>query len=160
MANQQISNPPTAAYYLTLIGGIIGLLSGIIITIVLLFTIILWPIGVWVIVANALMISYAQRLMAHPSEHSKYGTYILVLSIIGGGNLLALIGGILAMTYNPMPAQPYAQQPYQPYQPYTQQPPTQAQPSQYAGAKYCPQCGNAVGAEAAYCPKCGTKLPT
>jgi membrane protease subunit (stomatin/prohibitin family) len=106
------------------------------------------------------MIGWAKRLMDHPSEHSKYGIYILVFSIIGGGNLLTLIGGILAMTYQPMPAQPYAQQPYQSYQPYTQQPPTQAQPSQYASAKYCPQCGNAVGAEAAFCPKCGTKLPT
>lgn len=157
MANQQISNPPSTAYYLSLIGGILGLLSGVAITFFLLFTIILWPIGVWVIVANALIINYAKRLMAQPSEHSKYGTYILVFSIIGGGNILALIGGILAMTYQPMSAQPYAQQPYQPYQAYTQ---TQAQPTQYAGAKYCPQCGNAVGAEAAYCPKCGTKLPT
>ncbi len=160
MANQQISNPPTAAYYLTLIGGILGLLSGAAITVFLLFTIILWPIGVWVIVANALMISYAKRLMAQPSEHSKYGTYILVLSILSGGNLICLIGGILALAYQPMPAQPYAQQPYQPYQPYTQPPTTQPTPTQYAGTKYCPQCGNAVGAEAAYCPKCGTKLPT
>ena len=108
MANQQLSNPPTAAYCLSLIGGILGVLSGVAITFFLLFTIVLWPIGVWVIVANALIINYAKRLMDQPREHSKYGTYILILSIIGGGNLLALIGGILAMTYQPMSTQPYA----------------------------------------------------
>ena len=30
MSNQQISNPPTAAYYLALIGGILGLIVGIV----------------------------------------------------------------------------------------------------------------------------------
>jgi hypothetical protein len=160
MANQQISNPPTAAYYLTLIGGILGILYGAVLTMVLLFTIILWPLGVWVIIANALMISYARKLMTQPNEHGKYGVYILVLSIFGGLNVICLIGGILALAHQPT-TQPYSvQQPYQNYQPYTQQPTTQAQASQYASAKYCPQCGNAVGAEAAYCPKCGTKLPT
>lgn len=145
MANQQISNPPTAAYYLTLIGGILGAIVGI-------FTLFI-IVGVWIIIANVLMIIFAQRLMNQPNEYSKYGTYIIVLSILGGLNILCLIGGILALTYRPTLT---AQQPY--YQPYTQ--PTSAQPVQYASSKYCPQCGNAVGAEAQYCPKCGTKMPT
>jgi hypothetical protein len=153
VANQQNSNPPTAAYYLTLIGGILGLLLGAGITVFLFFTIILWPLGVWVLIANALMITYAMRLMNQPNEHSKYGTYILILSILSGVNLLCLIGGILALAYQPTPtaAQPYQPQPYAPY----------TQPAQYAPAttKFCPQCGNPVGGEAQYCPKCGTKIP-
>ena len=80
MANQQVSNPPSAAYYLTLIGGILGIIVGAILTIFL--------IGIWIVIANVLMIVYAQRLMQQPSEHSKYGTYILILSILSGLNLL------------------------------------------------------------------------
>jgi hypothetical protein len=142
MANQQVSNPPSAAYYLTLIGGILGILVGIF----LLFII----IGVWIIIANALMIVYAQRFMAQPAEHSKYGTYIIVLSVLSGLNILCLIGGIFAVTYQPMPTM-VATQPYQTNAPYTQQ-------TGYATTKYCPQCGNAVGGEAQFCPKCGKKL--
>jgi hypothetical protein len=147
MQSQQVTNPPSAAYYLTLIGGILGIIAGIF----LIFAL----VGVWIIVANALMIMYAQRLMAEPKEHSKYGTYILILSILGGINLLCLIGGILAMTYQPLPSI----QPTPPYQHQTYNSP--AQPAQYGPAttKYCPQCGNPVGGEAQYCPKCGTKLP-
>jgi hypothetical protein len=144
MQNQQVSNPPSAAYYITLIGGILGILVGVLLIFVL--------VGIWIIVANALMIMYAQRLMAEPKEHSKYGTYILILSIFGGLNLLCLIGGILALAYQPVPtAQPYQYQPYA----------SPAQPVQYGPAttKFCPQCGNPVGGEAQYCPKCGTKIP-
>ena len=60
-------------------------------------------IGVWIIIANVLMIVYVQRLMAQPKENSRDGTYIIILSIIAGVNLLALIGGIIAVTYNPTP---------------------------------------------------------
>jgi hypothetical protein len=151
MSNQQIVNPPNTAYLLTIIGAIIGLLGSILITIFLSLTIILAPIGIWLIIANALMIHYAKRLMAQPHEHNKYGVYILILSILAGGNLFCLIGGILAITYQPMPST--TAQSYQPYQPYAQQ------SQQYAPAKYCPQCGNAVVADALYCPKCGAKIP-
>jgi hypothetical protein len=157
MANQQISNPPTTAYYLTLIGGILGLLGGLVITIILAFTIFLVPIGIWIIIANVLMIVYAKRLMAEPKEYSKYGLYILLLAIFSGPNIICLIGGILTLVHQPMPTH-VAAQPSQTYAPPTYASPTQA-PAQYASSKYCPQCGNPVGVEAAYCPKCGTKMP-
>ncbi len=144
MANQQVSNPPSAAYYLTLIGGILGVIVGIFLIFIL--------VGVWIIIANVLMIIYAQRILAQPTEHSHYGTYIIILSILSGLNLLCLIGGILAVTYQPMPTLA-ASQPYQTTAPYTQ--PTGYA---YASTKYCPQCGNAVGGEAQFCPKCGKKL--
>jgi hypothetical protein len=150
MSNQPAGNSPSAAYYLTLIGGILGIVSGGILTI----TIILAIIGIWLVVANCLMIVFAQRLMAQPNEHSKYGLYILLLSIFSL-NPICFIGSLIALTYQPTPiatGQPY--QTYAPYQPY-------AQPNQYSPAttKYCPQCGNPVGGEAQYCPKCGTKIP-
>jgi uncharacterized membrane protein YvlD (DUF360 family) len=152
MQNQQVTNPPTAAYYLTLIGGVLELILGAILAV----TLILLIIGVWLIIANCLMITYAQRLMAQSNEHTKYGTYILILSIFSL-NIFCFIGGVLAITYHPNPVA--AAQPYQTYTPYTAPPP--AQPVQYtpASTKFCPQCGNPVGAEAQYCPKCGTKIP-
>jgi hypothetical protein len=147
MNNQQVSNPPSTAYYLTIIGGILGLLLGVVLLIIL--------VGVWLIIANALMIVYAQRLMAQPEEHTKYGGYILVFSILSL-NLITLVGGILALVYDSAPpagAQPYSYSP--PTQPYQPQTPT----TQYATTKYCPQCGNPIGGEALYCPKCGPKFP-
>ena len=60
MANQQVSNPPSAAYYLTLIGGILGVIVGIFLIFIL--------VGVWIIIANVLMIVYAQRIMAATSR--------------------------------------------------------------------------------------------
>ena len=143
MANQQVSNPPSAAYYLTLIGGILGIIFGVI-TVFLL-------VGIWIIVANVLMIVYAQRILAQPAEHSHYGTYIIILSIFSL-NIFCFIGGILAVTHQPMPTVA-ASQPYQTTAPYTQ--PTGYA---YASTKYCPQCGNAVSGEAQFCPKCGKKL--
>ena len=144
MYNQEVK--PSAAYYVTLIGGILGIIAGLFLIIVL--------VGIWIVIANALMIMYAQRLMAQPNEHQKYGTYILVLSILGGLNIICLIGGILALTYQPTPV--VTAQTYQTYA----SPATPTQPIGYASVKYCPQCGNPVGGEAQYCPKCGTKLPT
>jgi len=144
MSNQPADNKPSAAYYLTLIGGILGIIVGFFLLFIL--------IGIWIIIANALMIVFAQRLMSTPEEHQKYGIYILILSIFSGLNILALIGGILALTYQPTPAA----NPYPPIYP-SRQP----QYPQIVGAaitKYCPQCGNPVGGEAQFCPKCGKQL--
>jgi hypothetical protein len=146
MSNQQFTNKPSAAYCLTLIGGILGLIVGFI-TLLAIF-------GIWLIVANIICITYAQKLLEQPNEHHKYGTYILILAIFTL-NPFSFIGAILAITFTPIPDN--ACQPQQPYSPY----PPVSQPTQYAPAttKYCPQCGNPVGGEAQYCPKCGTKLP-
>ena len=138
--DNQVNNRPSAAYYLTLVGGLLGIILGLLLLIVL--------IGVWIIIANIAVIICAQRLMTEPKEHSKYGILILVFSILSF-NIITLIGGILALIYEPEPVKT------QNYQPVTPQPQT----IQYATTKYCPQCGNPIGGEAQYCPKCGTKLP-
>jgi len=142
MYEEQANSKPVAAYYLTLIGGVLGIIVGFF----LLFII----IGVWIIIANVLMIVYAQRLMAQSIEHSRYGTYIIILSILAGVNLLALIGGIIAVTYKPTNIQA-ATQPYQPFAHNTQ-------PVQYQPSSYCPQCGSPVTGAVHFCSHCGKEL--
>jgi hypothetical protein len=81
----------------------------------------------------------------HPGNHTMYGALIVVLAIVswitafGGffiGFLLALIGGILALTYKP--AVPVVwQQPVQ---------------------RVCPKCGRVVDPNVKFCPACGNSL--
>jgi membrane protease YdiL (CAAX protease family) len=170
MANQ-VQNKPTAAYVLSLIGGIIGLIASIFVMFVwgilgwltasayefgFDFTgiFLIWTVfGVWMLVTSVLVIVFARRLNANPMEHSKYGAYILIFSIIGVGGLLGLIGGILALVYKPIPAgatpqYPPQQQYYGPQpQPAAYQPPPQT--------RVCPQCGTQMQANVRFCPNCG-----
>jgi hypothetical protein len=151
MSNQQVTNKPSAAYYLTLIGGILGIIIGCILSLIL--------IGIWIVIANVLCIIFAQRLMNQPNEHSKYGALIIVFAVLGGVNLISLLGGILALTFQPTPVAPTQPYQYQTSTPYTAPPPVQQVQYSVATTKFCPQCGNPVGGEAQYCPKCGTKIP-
>ncbi len=133
MTNQSIPERPTAAYILSLIGGVLGLIIGLI-TLV-------FGIGIWILIASIIVIVSALELNAHPFEHTKWGIIIIVFSIIGLGSLLALIGGILALVYNPR---------------------TVAQQT-LAGniMRICPQCGRVLTEEmknAKYCPYCGKDL--
>ena len=159
----QVLNKPTAAYWLSMIGGILGLLLAIIVTIglgllgFLTFSDaeygfagfyglgLIWVVfGVWMFVTSILIIVFARRLNANPMQHSKYGVYIIILSIIGVGGLLGLIGGILALVYNPQFAGAAPQYAPPPQQQYQQQ-----------MAHNCPQCGNIVQPGLRFCPNCG-----
>lgn len=173
MANQ-VQNKPTAAYIISLIGGIIGLLASIFVMFVwgilayltsssyefgfdfmgsfLIYTI----FGVWMLITSILVIVFARRLNANPMQHSKYGMYIIVLSILGVGGILGLIGGILALVYNPNPAgapAQYAAPP--PQQPYYGPPPQQAAYTPPPQTRVCSQCGTQMQANVRYCPNCG-----
>jgi hypothetical protein len=172
----QVQNKPTAAYIISLLGGIIGLLAS-------LFVMFVWGIlawltvesysygyydfsgiflvytvfGLWMLITSVLIIRYARKLNANPMQASKYGKYIIVLSILGVGGLLGLIGGILALIYKPIPAGAAPQYAPQPSYAPPPQPVSYAPPPQYQQpmAHACPQCGNMVQPNVRFCPSCG-----
>ena len=179
----QVQNKPTAAYVLSLLGGIFGLLISI--GFLALGAIAyaayssavadyygyysyssafgwgwatLLGLGVWMLITAILIIVFAGKLKSNPMEHSKWGALILIFSIIGLGGLLGFIGGILALAYKPIPYQGY-QQPYpQGYQqPYAQ--PAQSYPQQ-AQQQYPQQPQNVQQMPqqqkiTRICPQCG-----
>jgi ribosomal protein L40E len=149
---------PSAAYLLSLIGGIFVLLGGIVTAAIgAIFTAFIGGIGglfgVLGIIWGVLIIVFAFRLNSDPASHSTSGALIIVfslLSFLGGaggfiiGFLLALIGGILGITWNPQTQA-------------TMAPP--APMASMAGMKYCASCGTQMAASATFCPKCGAKQP-
>jgi hypothetical protein len=173
MSQNQVQNKPTAAYILSLLGGIIGLLASLaLIGLGALAYAALgtysgyygdftlgelgwgWTLyigfGAWMLITSILIIVFAGKLKANPLEHSKWGALILIFSIIGVGGLLGFIGGILALVYKPIlvGAQPQYGPPQQQYAPPQQQPVTSV----------CPQCGRIVQANERFCPNCGKQL--
>ncbi len=160
----QVQNQPTAAYWLSMIGGILGVLGALVligfgalvgaVTFGFGFAVI-GGLGIWILICSIVVIVAAQRLKANPLEHSKWGALILVFSIIGGWSILDFIGGILALVYKPIragaPQQQYGPPPQQPYY----GPPQQAP---YAPTRVCPQCGKVVQDNVKFCPNCGKQL--
>ncbi len=104
-------------------------------------------------VCSIIVMVAASKLKANPLEHTKWGAIILVFSIIGGWSILDFIGGILALIYNPIPANAAPTQYAPPQQPYYGPPAQQVayQPQAHA----CPQCGNMVQSGVRFCPNCG-----
>jgi hypothetical protein len=160
----KVQNKPTAAYWLSMIGGILGLLGGLLVivagAVVGAFTfglgfVVIGSIGIWISICSAIVIYAALKLNSEPLQHSKWGAIILVFSIIGGWSILDFIGGLLALVYTPIiggAQQPYGQQQYaQPPQVYTQPPPQQM-------TSACPQCGKIVPDNVQFCPNCGKQL--
>ena len=179
----QVQNKPTAAYVVSLLGGIIGLIGSL--ALIVLGVIAYSALnafdygevglgvggfyigfGAWMLITSILIIIFAGKLKANPMEHSKWGAFILIFSIIGVGGLLGFIGGILAIVYKPILAGAPQQQ-YAPQQPYYGPPPQQAAYQQPAPQQYgqqqpitriCPQCGRVVQENLKFCPNCGKQL--
>lgn len=140
---QQTQNQPTAAYWLSLVGGIIGLLAsiGFIAFGAVLYNSIaqdpfppgsylaspigifnlgwtaLLIYGIWMLITSVLIIIFARKLKANPVEHTKWGILIIIFSIIGVGTIIGLIGGVLALAYKPIIAQAPQSMPQQQYGP-------------------------------------------
>ncbi len=172
MYQNQVQNKPTAAYIVSLLGGILGLLGSIalialgatafsaynsytgyygVYTPFGLGWTLLIGLGAWMLITSILIIIFAHRLNSNPIEHTKWGALIIVFSIIGVGGLLGLIGGILALVYKPILVG--APQQYAP-QPQAYGPPPQQQPM----TRVCPQCGRIVQVNERFCPNCGKQL--
>ncbi len=172
----QVQNKPSAAYWLSMIGGIIGILASIGFFVLGVFAYLAvgalgdygyyydygaigwgftfyFALGVWCIITSTLVIVFAKKLMADPLAHGKWGALILIFSIIGLGTLFGFIGGILAIVYKPIPVgaapQYQAQQPY--YGPQPQQVAYQPPPQM----RVCPQCGTQMQGTVRFCPNCG-----
>ncbi len=175
MGYQQVQNKPSAAYVLSLLGGIFGLLGSLAF---IAFGAIAYMelnsysyyygvdygmfgwgwttligFGAWMLITSILIIVFAGKLKANPMEHSKWGALILVFSLIGVGGILAFIGGILALVYKPIPVggQPYGYAPQQQYAP-----PPQGVPQNIT--RICPKCGRVVNETTKFCPHCGNQL--
>ena len=157
MYQNQVQNPPSAAYWLSMIGGVLALLGGLLLivagAVAGIFTFgfgfaVIGGLGVWITICSLAVIISASKLKSDPFEHSKWGAIILVFSLIGSWSLLNLIGGILALVYNPIPVgkqQQYGQP--SPQEAYTQ-----------PMTRVCPQCGKIVQANERFCPNCGKQL--
>ena len=158
MGNQVPVNKPTAAYVLSLIGGILGLIIGFILIVIFVSLgffiydvgiVIYFGIGIWCIISSIIVIVAASKLNSEPMEHTKWGVLILIFSIIGIGSLLGLIGGILALAYKPEMVA-------------AQQPAAWGQPAQSANSRainrICPQCGRVIDDNVKFCPHCGKQL--
>jgi hypothetical protein len=130
-----------------LIGGLFGVWVGAVVS-ALTFgfaggtVVLLGAVGV---IIGILTVVFAVLLGMHSANHTMYGVLIIVFSIIswitafGGfflGFLLALIGGILAVTFKPTVPVVW-QQPVQ---------------------RVCPKCGRVVDPNVKFCPACGNSL--
>lgn len=131
---------PTAAFVLSLIGGIFILMGGIIMTLV---SFVIGGLGLF---CGILVVVGAVMLYANPEKSTTWGVIILVFSIVslffglGGfivGMILGIIGGALGIAWKPSP------------------PPA---PVPTPITRVCPQCGRVLTEEAKFCPHCGKAL--
>jgi hypothetical protein len=109
-----VQNRPTAAYIISLIGGTLGLIVGLFLLVISAVTetggslnpggtIVFGAFGGWCLISSTIVIVASVKLNSDPWEHTKWGTLILVFSIVGIVSALGLIGGILALIYSPQP---------------------------------------------------------
>jgi magnesium-transporting ATPase (P-type) len=155
--DRSVQDEPTAAFGLSLAGGIIGLLVGFVLIAIgaIIYnnnyniycyyyydytTSLFLGIGIWTIITSIVVIISAGMLHSNPWAHTRWGVLILVFSIIGlGWWLLGVIGGILALVYKP-------------------QAPIPPQPPMQAVTRICPQCGRVMSEDVKFCPHCGKEL--
>jgi apolipoprotein N-acyltransferase len=142
---------PTAAFILSLIGGIFILLWGLVLFAIGAAIAFIFGGGILIIggveILSGLIVMIAGILLyVHPEQHTMYGVLVLVFSIVslvglGGlllGFILALIGGILGITHKPTPPAPTV---------------VYVQPQ-----RICPKCGRAVAPGVMFCAFCGNPL--
>ena len=176
------ANYPSTAYILSLIGGILILISGLVdaataavvgsafLGLVPGISIILIVLGVIALIFGLVVLYGALQLKSHPESARGWGILILIFSLIsfiGGGGfvigaILGLVGGILAMVWTPpTPAPGYGQpygQPMAPSPPAWGQPQTTAPPAGAVGQKFCSHCGSPNAPTAQFCAKCGAPM--
>ncbi len=165
----ELVEKPTAAFVLSLIGGIFMLISGALLTIG--FSFLLGGLGAIIgavgLVFGLIVLIGSILLYQNPQSHTMWGIIILILAIIdlpgvwgfGIGSLLAFIGAILALVYKPqmgptmMPGQQMGQMPMGG----TGYMGTATPPMGQMGTT-CKNCGASIPAGAIRCPSCGASV--
>jgi hypothetical protein len=155
MSDPEVEEEPYAAYWLSLIGGIIGIIISFIVLGISAWTAslasdmfvtytgpgpaLIGAIGIWCLITGGIVVVAAGNLKSNPWEHSKWGVVIVVFSVIGAASIIGLIGGIFALVYKPKESVPH-------------------RPPSEATKKFCPNCGRAVNEETKFCPNCGRQV--
>jgi hypothetical protein len=160
-----LAEKPTAAFVLSLIGGIFLLLGGLLATVG--FSFVFGGLGALVgivgVIFGLIVIIGAVMLYQKPQSHTMWGVVILILSIIafpslwgfGIGSLLAFIGAILALVYKPsmgpsgVPSQPMSSMPMGSMG---------SSPTMGSMGMTCKNCGASIPAGATRCPSCGAAV--
>lgn len=176
---------PSSAYWLSIIGGVFIILDGLLdIGTAIAYSSVLESIvpgatglyialGVIAIIFGLVIVFLALRLKSNPASVRTSGVVILVLaliSLLGGGGffigaILALVGGVLALTWRSPTAPPsaYGQPGYgmpmgQPGAPPPWGAPPPAPMQAGAAQRFCPSCGSPNPPNARFCEKCGAPL--
>jgi Family of unknown function (DUF6114)/zinc-ribbon domain len=157
-----MADKPTAAFALSLIGGIFMLLGGIALTIGFSFVFggVGAIIGIIGVIMGLVVLLGAVMLYQKPESHTMWGIIILILSIIalpaawgfGIGSLLAFIGAILALVYKPAMVGGAMPPPMM-----SSSMSTGSSPASSMGMT-CKNCGATIPAGATRCPSCGANL--
>jgi uncharacterized protein DUF6114/zinc ribbon protein len=157
---------PSAAFGLTLAGGILILLVGLFVSVIgAALTFFMAGVGglfgLLGVVWGVLLIVCAFMLRSNPQNHVTLGVAIILLSLFswvgafGGfliGFVLALIGGILALIWSPTLPSPSGT--FGSGSTVTMVPP----PPPAGAARFCPSCGSPVEAGQRFCRSCGKPL--
>jgi len=157
-----MADKPTAAFVLSLIGGILMLLGGVAVTVgfSFLFGGVGAVIGIIGVIMGLIVLLGAVMLYQKPESHTMWGVIILILSIValpaawgfGIGSLLAFIGAILALVYKPAMVGGAMPPPMM-----SSSMPMGSAPMGSMGVT-CKNCGASIPAGATRCPSCGANL--
>jgi len=159
-----VKETPSAAFGLAIAAGILIILGGVVATALgAVFTFFAFGVGAVLgligILWGVLIIVLAFKLRSSPHQHTELGVGIILLSIFsffgafGGfviGFLLGLIGGILALAWNPSGPSVNVAVSSGSFAASAQMNP--------AARRFCPSCGSPTEPGAKFCRSCGGPL--
>lgn len=154
--SEMLTEKPTTAFVLSLVGGVIVLLVGFFVMVIRRTRLVLGETGLLGGATGLLgvtwgisMIAGAVMLYFRPQQHKTWSIMVIVFSLlswvgsVGGlfiGFILGLLGGILGIIWKPSVAKP-----------------TLTSPSSQT-TRTCPACSTTIYTDAKYCPRCGKEL--
>ena len=157
MDNQTVQNRPVAAFALSLVSGITGIIAAVVLILIgaiaysetisyyyssssLSTAYLFGGWGAWMIVCSIISIVAGVKLNSDPMGHTKWGILVLVFSILMPVNPFGIIGGALGIAFKPITEVAPSTYKYQPIN------------------RICPQCGHVIDESVRFCPHCGKQL--